>query len=155
VDNQEEEAWKGYLYATVLLFASVFNTMIFSHYVFTLVEVAIQIRSSLIAAIFRKSLRLSNASRQKFTTGEITNYVSVDTQRLLDSISYLGILWGSPYQVILSMAFLYQELGLAALAGCLGLALLMPQNIIGGKIVEKLQEKQLTAKDSRIKVTQL
>ncbi len=86
VDNTSEESWKGYFYAILLFVASVFNTITFQHYVLPLIQVATQVRSSLISAILRKTLRLSNAARQKFTTGEITNYVSVDTQRLLDNI---------------------------------------------------------------------
>ncbi len=136
----------------MLLAASTFNTLSFQHYVLGHVQVASQVRSSLISAILRKTLKLSNAARQKFTTGEITNYVSVDTQRLLDNVSYLGVLWGAPYQVILAMLFLYQELGLAAMAGLVGLALLMPANVVGSKMGEKIQERQLKAKDDRIKV---
>ena len=152
-DTSEEEAWKGYFYAILLFAASVFNTITFQHYFLPLIQVATQVRSSLISAILRKTLRLSNAARQKFTTGEITNYVSVDTQRLLDNIPYLGVLWGAPWQVFLAMLFLYMELGIAATAGLLGLALLMPANVVGSKIGEKIQERQLKAKDNRIKVS--
>ena len=41
------------------------------------------------------------------------------------------------------------------LFGTLGLVFLMPPNIIGGKYVEKLQDKQLQEKDLRIKVQEI
>ena len=152
ISHEGEEPWKGYLYATLLFLVSIVATISFSHYVVNLGEVAIQTRTALISAIFRKSLKLSSAARQKFTSGEITNLVSVDTQRVLDNLPYMGLLWGAPYQVILAIVLLYNELGVAALIGSLGIVVLMPPNLIGGKIVESLQEKQMAAKDSRIKL---
>ena len=152
ISSDNEETWKGYLYATLLFLVSIVSTISFSHYVVNLGEVAVQTRSALISAIFRKSLRLSSAARQKFTSGEITNLVSVDTQRVLDNVPYMGLLWGAPYQVVLALILLYNELGVAALIGSLGVLVLMPPNLVGGKIVESLQEKQMAAKDSRIKL---
>ena len=151
--DSNDPTWQGYLFATLLFLVSVVTTISFSHYVLNLAEVAIQMRSAMISAIFRKSLKLSSTARQKFTTGEITNLVSVDTQRILDNMPYTGILWGAPYQIILALILLYNELGVAALIGTLGFAVLIPPNYVGGKVVESLQEKQLAAKDSRIKVS--
>ena len=84
--------WKGYLYATLLLLVGIWNTMTFNHFIAILVEVASQVRSSLISMIFHKTLKLSNSAKVDYTSGEITNFVSVDVQRLLDGIPYLGVL---------------------------------------------------------------
>ena len=62
-------------------------------------------------------MKLSSKTRTEHTTGEITNYISVDSQRFLDTIPYLFILWATPYQIVLVFLFLYIELGVAALAG--------------------------------------
>ena len=79
--------------------------------------------------------------------------ISVDAQRLLERSRYLTALWGAPLQVIVAMYLVYQRLGyISVLFGCLGLIVLLPPNLIGGKIVEKLQSKQLQKKDLRIKV---
>ena len=68
ISTEGEEPWKGYLYATLLFLLSIVNTISFSHYVVKLGEVAIQTRSALISAIFRKSLKLSSAARQNMIT---------------------------------------------------------------------------------------
>ena len=96
-------------------------------------------------------LKLSNTARKQFTIGQITNLVSVDAQRLMESIPYLCILWSAPYQATIVMILVYNELGVAALAGVAVLALLVPINAIGSKLAEILQRNQLKAKDSRIK----
>ena len=60
------------------------------------------------SAIYRKSLKLASSARQKYTTGEITNLVSVDTQRINDGLEYIGNLWGAPLQVIIAMWLVYR-----------------------------------------------
>ena len=111
IENQTEEAWKGYFYVVLLFIAGLFNVFTFSHYIIQIIDVGTQIRSALVSAIVRKSLKLSNSARQKFTTGEITNLISVDTQRLLDNIPYLNVLWGAPLKIIVAMVLIYRELG--------------------------------------------
>ena len=111
IENQTEESWKGYFYVVLLFIAGLFNVFTFSHYIIQIIDVGTQIRSALVSAIVRKSLKLSNSARQKFTTGEITNLISVDTQRLLDNIPYLNVLWGAPLKIIVAMVLIYRELG--------------------------------------------
>ena len=111
IENQTEEAWKGYFYVVLLFISGLFNVFTFSHYIIQIIDVGTQIRSALVSAIVRKSLKLSNSARQKFTTGEITNLISVDTQRLLDNIPYLNVLWGAPLKIIVAMVLIYRELG--------------------------------------------
>ena len=105
-----------------------------------------------VSAIMTKMLKLSNNARKQFTTGQITNLVSVDAQRLMESIPYLCILWSAPYQASVGMVLVYNELGPSALAGAAVLAGLVPLNALGSKMAEILQRKQLKAKDSRIKL---
>ena len=153
IENPDDEAWKGYFYAFALFMAGVLDVFGFSHYVMQLTTIAIQIRSSLVSAIVQKSLKLSNAARQKFTTGEITNLISVDSQNILDNFPYLFVLWGAPLQIVLAFYMLYNELGIVPmLFGLLGIVVMFPGNIIGGNFVTKCQEKQLKEKDLRIKV---
>ena len=84
--------------------------------------------------------------------GEITNYVSVDAQRIVTTTPYLHGMWGAPYMVCLAIFFLYQELGASAFAGVGVLVLLIPFNVWSMRVTEQLQETQLKAKDERIKL---
>ena len=47
--------------------------------------------------------------------GEIVNLMAVDAQRFMDLASYICLLWSAPYQIILAVYFLYQELGMNGL----------------------------------------
>ena len=83
--------------------------------------------------VCNKALTLSNKDRQKFTTGEITNLMSVDAQRILSSFPMVGQIWAAPLSIIFSMYFLYVELKFAMFAGIGVLFLLLPITIFGTK----------------------
>ena len=85
------------------------------------------------SSVCKKALNLSNKDRQKFTTGEITNLMSVDAQRILTSFPLVGQVWAAPLSIILSMYFLYVELKFAMFAGIGVLFLLLPITIFGTK----------------------
>ena len=89
-------------------------------------------RNASVSAIYRKSLRLSSKARQRFTTGEITNFMSgeffrpllpfshatlipVDAQRLVDSVPFSFFVIIGPIELILCLALLYRLLGTAVL----------------------------------------
>ena len=61
--------------------------------------------------VFPQALVISNLARRESTVGEIVNLMAVDAQRFMDLASYICLLWSAPYQIILAIYFLYQELG--------------------------------------------
>ncbi len=128
------------------------NTLTFHYYIQDMVKLSLQMRSSIISVIYRKAMRISNSARKNFTVGEITNYISVDAQRIVETVPFIHSLWSAPYMVVIAVYLLYQELGYSAFAGVVALVVLMPFNSILMKKTEKLQEAQLEAKDSRIKL---
>uniref|UniRef100_A0A8R7P4J3 ABC transporter C family member 2 n=1 Tax=Triticum urartu TaxID=4572 RepID=A0A8R7P4J3_TRIUA len=109
-----------------------------------------RLRSTLIAAVFRKSLRLTNDSRKKFASGRITNLISTDAESLQQVCQQLHNLWSAPFRIVIAMALLYAQLGPAALVGAIMLALLFPiQTVIISKM-EKLTKEGLQRTDRRI-----
>lgn len=75
------------------------------------------VRAGLITAIYRKALRLSPAGKQRHTTGEIVNMMSVDTQKMLDLMSYLHVSWSGVLQIVVAIGFLFYFIGPATFAG--------------------------------------
>ena len=51
------------------------------------------------------------------TVGETTNLMSIDTQKFMDLMLYLNMIWASPLQIGLAVYNLWQILGPASLAG--------------------------------------
>ncbi|KOX68195.1 Multidrug resistance-associated protein 1 [Melipona quadrifasciata] len=147
-----ESLWKGYFYAVLLLLTAVFQTLVLSQYFHRMFLVGLRIRTALIAAIYRKALRISNSARKESTVGEIVNLMSVDAQRFMDLTAYINMIWSAPLQIILALYFLWDILGPAVLAGLAVLLILIPINVLITNRVKTLQIRQMKHKDERVKL---
>ncbi|GFP81214.1 ABC transporter c family member 2 [Phtheirospermum japonicum] len=120
-----DPAWIGYVYAFLIFVGVVFGVLCEAQYFQNVMRVGYRLRSTLIAAVFRKSLRLTHESRKSFASGKITNLMTTDAESL-------------------------QQLGVASLLGALLLVLLFPiQTLIISKM-QKLTKEGLQRTDKRI-----
>ncbi|WZZ71707.1 hypothetical protein YC2023_083077 [Brassica napus] len=113
-------------------------------------RVGFRLRSTLVAAIFHKSLRLTHEARKNFASGKVTNMITTDANALQQISQQLHGLWSAPFRIIVSMILLYQQLGVASLFGSLILFLLIPlQTLIISKM-RKLTKEGLQWTDKRV-----
>ncbi|VEL35825.1 unnamed protein product [Protopolystoma xenopodis] len=84
-------------------------------------------------------LRLSNFARRLSTTGEITNLMSSDAAKLNDLMPYFNIVWSGPFQIIIALVMLWNELGPAVLAGLVVLLMFIPLNAFIAKKSKSFQ----------------
>ena len=54
---------------------------------------------------------MSSSARKETTIGEVVNLMAVDAQRFVEIVPYLNMLWSAPLQIILSVYFLWNNLG--------------------------------------------
>ena len=97
-------------------------------------------------------MRLSSEGRAAKSTGDIVNYMAVDTQRLQDLAQYGLMLWSAPLQLVLCMLSLYQLLGISMLAGIGVMIIMIPVNGLTAKIMQSLQKQQMKSKDARTRL---
>merc|ERR1719297_500481 len=108
-----------------------------------------RVYSSVAAIIYKKSLRLSANSRTQHSSGEIINLISVDAFKIQEALTFVTFLWVSPFQISLTVYFVWQILGPAVLIGMGVLFLIMPINAVDFYFMEKFQTKQMEYKDKR------
>ncbi|EES12878.1 hypothetical protein BDA96_06G240300 [Sorghum bicolor] len=145
-----DPSWSGYIYAFSIFAGVSLGVLAEAQYFQNVMRVGFRLRSTLIAAVFRKSLRLTNESRRKFASGRITNLISTDAESLQQVCQQLHSLWSAPFRIVISMVLLYAQLGPAALVGALMLVLLFPiQTVIISKM-QKLTKEGLQRTDKRI-----
>jgi ABC-type multidrug transport system fused ATPase/permease subunit len=145
-----DPSWNGYIYAFSIFAGVSLGVLAEAQYFQNVMRVGFRLRSTLIAAVFRKSLRLTNDSRRKFASGRITNLISTDAESLQQVCQQLHSLWSAPFRIVISMVLLYAQLGPAALVGALMLVLLFPvQTVIISKM-QKLTKEGLQRTDKRI-----
>ncbi|MCJ1418249.1 hypothetical protein MMC32_004596 [Xylographa parallela] len=143
---------RGVAIAAAMFGVSVAQTVCLNQYFQRAFETGMRIRSSLTAMIYAKSLKLSNEGKANKSTGDIVNYMAVDTQRLQDLSQYGQQLWSAPLQITLCMVSLYQLVGLPMLAGVGVMILSIPLNGLIAKIMKTLQKEQMKNKDSRTRL---
>ena len=169
--DNPDPAIKGAAIALAMFAVSVSQTVLLHQYFQRAFETGLRIRASLTAMIFSKAMRLSNEGRSSKSTGDIVNYMSVDTQRLQDLTQYGQMLWSAPFQIILCMISLYELIGLSMLAGVGIMVLSIPLNgrlkippilsfsffadyylALIAKFNKDFQKRQMKNKDSRTRL---
>ncbi|VUZ42505.1 unnamed protein product, partial [Hymenolepis diminuta] len=150
--DSNEPVWHGYCYAVLMFMISFVQSIMLHQYFRAQNLVGMDMRTAIISAVYRKSLRLSAASRGESTTGEITNLMSIDAGRFHMLMFNIHVLWSAPFQVSLAIYLLWQQLGPSVLAGVLILLIMIPINTLVAKKSKALQEKQIKTTDKRIKL---
>ena len=143
---------RGAAIALAMFAVSVSQTVLLHQYFQRAFETGMRVKSSLTSMIYAKSMRLSNEGRASKSTGDIVNYMAVDTQRLQDLTQYGQMLWSAPFQIVLCMASLYQLVGISMLAGVGAMILMVPINGLIARIMKNLQKKQMKNKDARTRL---
>ena len=143
---------RGAAIALAMFAVSVLQTVLLHQYFQRAFETGMRVKSSLTSMIYAKAMKLSNEGRASKSTGDIVNYMAVDTQRLQDLTQYGQMLWSAPFQIILCMASLYQLVGISMLAGVGAMILMVPINGLIARIMKNLQKKQMKNKDARTRL---
>uniref|UniRef100_A0A8C4WSK5 ATP binding cassette subfamily C member 10 n=1 Tax=Gopherus evgoodei TaxID=1825980 RepID=A0A8C4WSK5_9SAUR len=152
MESHQEPLSHGVLYALGLFAGSFLGAVLRNQFSYEVNKVMLTVRAAVISAIYRKALRVSGSSLTGFTMGEIVNFMSTDTDRLVNFCISFHEVWSLPFQFAITLYLLYQQVGVAFLGG-LGLALLLvPVNkVIANRIMENNKE-MLKHKDTRVKL---
>ncbi|WCJ24253.1 multidrug resistance-associated protein 1 [Euphorbia peplus] len=148
--QQGDPAWIGYVYAFSIFLGVSFGVLCESQYFQNVMRTGFRLRSTLVAAIFRKSLRLTHESRKNFPTGKITNMITTDANSLQQICQQLHNLWSAPFRITISMVLLYQQLGVSSLIASLLLLLMVPVQTIVISKMRKLTKEGLQRTDKRV-----
>uniref|UniRef100_A0A8C3PGJ8 Uncharacterized protein n=1 Tax=Chrysemys picta bellii TaxID=8478 RepID=A0A8C3PGJ8_CHRPI len=147
-ENHSDLHWKGYGYAIALLVVVVLQTLVHQLYQRFNMLTSVKIKTAAVGLIYQKALSLANSSRRKYTTGEIVNLMSADAQQLMELTVNLNLLWSAPFQILMAIVFLWQELGPSVLAGVAVLVLVIPINaFVAAKV-----KHQMKNTDQRVKL---
>uniref|UniRef100_A0A7N9CEL7 Multidrug resistance-associated protein 1-like n=1 Tax=Macaca fascicularis TaxID=9541 RepID=A0A7N9CEL7_MACFA len=144
-EHSSDFGWNGYGYAMALFVVVFLQTLILQRYQCFNMLTSAKVKTAVNGLIYKKALLLSNVSRQKFSTGEIINLMSADAQQLMDLTANLNLLWSAPFQILMAIYLLWQELGPAVLAGVAVLVFVIPINALAATKIKKLKILKLYA----------
>ncbi|KAM4765363.1 multidrug resistance-associated protein 1 isoform 9-T9 [Cyanocitta cristata] len=152
VSNKAAPNWQGYFYTVLLFVCACLQTLILHQYFHICFVTGMRLKTAIVGVIYRKALVITNSARKTSTVGEIVNLMSVDAQRFMDLATYINMIWSAPFQVILALYLLWQNLGPSVLAGVAVMILLVPVNAVMAMKTKTYQVAQMKSKDNRIKL---
>ncbi|KAL0442459.1 UNVERIFIED_CONTAM: ABC transporter C family member 2 [Sesamum latifolium] len=145
-----DPSWVGYAYALSIFFSVSLGVLCEAQYFQNVMRVGFRLRSTLVAAVFRKSLRLTHEGRKHFPSGKITNMMTTDANALQQICQQLHGLWSAPFRIVMAMVLLYQQLGIASLLGSLMLVLMFPIQTFIISRMRRLSKEGLLRTDMRV-----
>ncbi|XAR71674.1 Xenobiotic-transporting ATPase [Bertholletia excelsa] len=144
---------EGFVLALSLFFAKSIESLAQRQWYFRSRLIGLKVRSLLTAAIYKKQLRLSNAAKMIHSSGEITNYVTVDAYRIGEFPFWFHQTWTTSLQLCFALVILFQAVGLATIASLVVIVLTVLCNAPLAKLQHKFQAKLMVAQDERLKAS--
>ncbi|KAJ1722150.1 hypothetical protein LPJ53_003386 [Coemansia erecta] len=113
----------------------------------------LRVRTGLMAAIYEKTLVLSNDSQKLYSIGEIISRMSIDTAEVsyfVGDISYQ--VWSLPLQITIALYMLYNMLGWSVFVGVGFTIIGIPLSSHISKLMSNLGFLSMQYKDKRIRI---
>ncbi|KAG0197422.1 hypothetical protein BGX28_009094 [Mortierella sp. GBA30] len=142
----------GIILSIGLFMAAVLSSLAMGQCILWSTNLGVELKSGLTSMIYRKSLRLSPGARREATVGEITNHMSVDAERISQTIAYMFLVISAPIEIILGFWLLYRQLGPSAFVGLGVVVLVIPVQMFIGNLLNKAKDKKLEAMDGRVRL---
>ncbi|CAP23114.2 Protein CBR-MRP-4 [Caenorhabditis briggsae] len=151
-EQLERPMWQGVVLAFTMFISAELSSILLSHYFYLMYRVGTRVQTCLTAAVYRKTLRLSNSARREKTVGEIVNLMAIDIDRFQQITPQTMQYWSNPFQIGLALFLLFQQLGVSVFSGVIVMVLLFPVNFGITMIIRKWQIEQMYYKDERTKM---
>ncbi|CAA7410050.1 unnamed protein product [Spirodela intermedia] len=123
------------------------------HWFFDARRAGMKMRSSVMAAVFQKQLKLSSVGRRNHSTGEIVNYIAVDAYRLGEFPWWFHYGWSLTLQLVSAIVILLVTVGVGALPGLVPLLLCATLNVPFANSLKTYQLRFMAGQDDRLRAT--
>ncbi|KAL4709197.1 hypothetical protein ACJJTC_008125 [Scirpophaga incertulas] len=116
-------------------------------------QIGMKMRIAASSLMYRKLMRMNNASLGETAAGKVVNILSNDMVRLDMAMLFLHYVWIIPIQLAIVLYLGYKEAGVAALIGLVALIIIsLPIQGMLGRLIGKLRVRIAEKTDERIKV---
>ncbi|XP_064455206.1 multidrug resistance-associated protein 1-like [Ornithodoros turicata] len=150
LQNHDDESWKGYMYAILILLLNLTSAMCVRHGDHIFHRLGLRVKGVLLTAVYTKALRISSATTSQYTVGQLVNIISVDAEKVNKLCTVISMGLTSPVTIIYATYLLWLFLGPSCLAGIAAIALMTPMTGAIAERCRKLQAQQMKLKDSRL-----
>ena len=134
---------EGLPYALGLFFLSLLNGFANHRHRHLAMKTGVALRAAIVNILYEHVLNLSPHGKAGLTSGEVTNLVAVDAQKLYEVTQEGHLIWALPLSVFLVSFFLYRTLGPSTLVGIAVLIGFVP-------LIERVTAKMLKVRGKRV-----
>ena len=128
------------------------GTILAAHSNIVLAHAGVQFRNALIDIIYRKSLKLSPASRQKSSTGQIVNMFSNDTAQMQRFLFFLNNMILAPPVIAVCLFLIYLQVGPSTFVGLALIIVVIPMNAVIFGWLGAVRKAKVEHTDRRVKL---
>ena len=139
-------------YAFIIFGLSVINAFATHRYQFLSYQSGIMLRTAVTSIIYEHSLQLSPRGRSELTSGQITNLVATDTQKLFEVMHDGHMIWSAPLAIVIVVALLLLLLGPSCFIGAAILIGLVPLSKRVAHTIVTIRKQRVDVADQRIEV---
>ena len=138
-------------YSLGLFLCNLASSVLDSQYWYWMNRLSTRARLGLMRALFAKVLVLSTAARGELGSGAIVSHLQTDCMLVSQGLVYVNQLWGLPLQILVCLALLYQQLGVAAFTGLAITAVLAPAIFVVTRAQRAARRRVMKCRDRRVK----
>jgi ABC-type multidrug transport system fused ATPase/permease subunit len=142
----------GLPYAATIFLATIVAAFAQHRQIHLATKSGIIMRAALISVIYEHSLKLSAGGKSGLTTGEVTNLVATDTQKLFEVMLEGHLIWSCPLFIVIVTGLLWYVMGPVMVIGVVVLMAFVPvvQSIVQRML--KIRKKRAILTDYRINI---
>ena len=133
---------QGLLFAILLFLCSIIDGIAQERHRFLAFQAGITLRAAAVNAIYDQMLNLSAKGKESLSTGETTNLVAIECQKLFEVTQEGHLIWSCPLSMIIVTILLLVTLGKSTLVGMASMILFVP-------LVKKVVSRMMTIRKKR------
>jgi ATP-binding cassette subfamily C (CFTR/MRP) protein 1 len=130
----------------------VIESFVENYKAYELEKLGVTYRNTLMAAIYRKCLRLDNKALAAQSTGKIVTLMSNDAQKIQEVMVTIHAVWSSPLIIVVILGLLYREVQWACFVGLAVMMLLVPMTAFIGKRLGLYRREIVSWTDKRTSI---
>ncbi|KAF0990502.1 hypothetical protein HZS_3052 [Henneguya salminicola] len=144
--------WLGIVFSISIFIVNVLNSLFLNKYYDIVTSLGSDFRYILSSSIYQKMFKINSDHFRDSPVSFQTNLISIDSYKIQEAIVLMNMIWSTPFQIILCLGYLWYIIGLSTLSGLGVILLIIPINLILGRISKKIDSDFMKLKDQRIKL---
>lgn len=151
-EQKDRSLRHGLLLASALIGSVTLASFLNTHFSYRISRLGLRCKMYLYTRIYSKATQLNTCEMNRFNMGEIVNFMSTDSDRIVNFFQSFHAFWSLPVQIVVVLYLLYEQIGLTFLTGLAFVLILIPINRAIASKIGKLSQEMMLYKDERVKL---